>query len=214
MGRPVIDLTGQKFNRLVVLEFSHMNRWGNACWKAICDCGREVTVASGEVLKGRVGSCGCITRERAAKLGRAVSTTHGETAGGKATPEYHAWQHLRQRCGNPLNPEFGRYGARGIRVCDRWLRFENFLADMGRRPGKGYSIDRINNDGNYEPGNCRWATAKQQAMNRRPPRPSERRSEKGYDTHSASHSAGSELAAAGASCNDEPPIPGRHHQQG
>ncbi len=80
--------------------------------------------------------------------------------------EYNAWNAMKNRCNNPKDPSFYRYGGRGISVCDRWLTFENFLADMGNRPSKRYSLDRINNDGNYEPGNCRWATAKVQGANK------------------------------------------------
>lgn len=82
-------------------------------------------------------------------------------------PEYNAWLQMKQRCNNSRCKRYKYYGARGIKVCDRWLDFDNFIADMGRRPGKGYSIDRIDNDGNYEPDNCRWATQTQQILNRR-----------------------------------------------
>ena len=82
-------------------------------------------------------------------------------------PEYMSWGNMKNRCYNKRDPKWRLYGARGISVCDRWMKFENFLADMGRRPGPGYSLDRINNDGNYEPGNCRWTTRQQQARNRR-----------------------------------------------
>jgi hypothetical protein len=98
-------------------------------------------------------------------------TRHGVTAGGRPNgpPEYSAWTMMRQRCFNPRAKKFPDYGARGITVCDRWrCSFPNFLADMGPRAGKGYSLERVNNDGNYEPGNCKWATAKEQSNNRRP----------------------------------------------
>lgn len=98
-------------------------------------------------------------------------TRHGVTSGGRSngTPEYAVWKVLKQRCLNPRNAKYPLYGARGITVCDRWRdSFAAFIADMGPRPGKGYSVERKENDGNYEPGNCEWATAKEQAANRRP----------------------------------------------
>lgn len=96
-----------------------------------------------------------------------MTTTHGEAG---RTPEHKAWLNLRNRCFSPRSPKYANYGGRGITVCERWDTFEQFLADMGRRPGPGYSIDRIDNDGNYEPGNCRWATYIEQNNNRRPAR--------------------------------------------
>lgn len=95
----------------------------------------------------------------------AAKTRHGHAVGGPS-PEYRSWMQMAQRCANQKNPAFSRYGGRGIRVCDRWASFDNFIADMGPRPA-GTSIDRIDNDGGYEPGNCRWATTTEQARNQK-----------------------------------------------
>lgn len=96
-----------------------------------------------------------------------MALIHGETRRRAVTPEYCAWQRMRRRCFTSTDPKYPIYGGRGISVCERWSTFQPFLEDMGRRPGRGYSLDRIDVNGNYEPGNCRWATAKQQAINRR-----------------------------------------------
>ena len=93
---------------------------------------------------------------------------HGQSRKGQITSEYRCWYHMKERCQNPKNQAFKNYGGRGIRVCEAWQKFENFYKDMGPKPGAKYSIDRTNNDGNYEPGNCKWATWKEQNNNCRP----------------------------------------------
>jgi len=113
---------------------------------------------------GMTRSCGCLATE----LKRERATTHGH-ATTRTTPTYNSWAQISQRCENKNNAAFNNYGGRGITVCARWRVFENFLADMGERP-LGCSLDRVNNDGNYEPVNCRWATRLEQARNRRPRR--------------------------------------------
>lgn len=120
-----------------------------------CVCGAVKSVHYECLRSGATRSCGCQTRSK--------SRTHGQSR----TTEYITWQQMRQRCENPKNDRYADYGGRGIRVCKRWARFANFIADMGRKP-RGASLDRRNNDGDYKPSNCRWATAKQQANNRRP----------------------------------------------
>ena len=158
-----LELTGQRFGRLKVLKLAEIKN-KSTWWLCKCDCGNTTIVKGAKLRNGHTQSCGCLQKEAAAKALRAVSYRHG----GKGTPEYEAWHSMKQRCYNPNNCEYKRYGAKGIRVCDRWLNsFENFFTDMGPRPEGKYSIDRIDTCGNYEPNNCRWATQKQQANNKR-----------------------------------------------
>lgn len=129
-----------------------------------CDCGTEKECEAAHLKSGRSTSCGCLRKELVSRSKR----KHGATVGGK-TREYNIWKGMRQRCENPNNDDFDLYGGRGIKVCRRWKDFANFLADMGPRPTPQHSIDRYpNNDGDYEPTNCRWATPEQQANNKRP----------------------------------------------
>lgn len=162
---PLIDLSGTRFGRLFVIGRSDVVVRGHSTWVADCDCGRRVNVISNNLRRGLTRSCGCFAAEQASRL----MTRHGYARKGRIATEHKIWMQIIQRCRNPNDLSYKNYGGRGIRVCDRWANsFEAFLSDMGHRPSKLFSIDRINNDGNYEPGNCRWATAKQQAANRRP----------------------------------------------
>jgi hypothetical protein len=161
-----IPMIGRRFSRLIVLSFAGRNKHTHRLYTCLCDCGKQ-TVVTGAILRnGKTRSCGCLHREQSSKNIRhaiAKATKHGESG----VPEYCCWNAMLQRCRNPNNKFWHNYGGRGITVCERWSRYENFIADMGYRPSPQYSLDRIRNDGNYEPSNCRWATQKDQVNNQR-----------------------------------------------
>lgn len=154
------DKQGRTFGRLLVTGPMSRQRLGGVSrvfWKCQCSCGEVLEVLSTALASGSVQSCGCLKVDRL--------TTHGLSE----SPEYRAWWQMKQRCYNPRNERFHRYGGRGITVCPEWIRsFEAFFADMGKRPTRDHSIDRINNDAGYAPGNCRWATRSQQQRNKGP----------------------------------------------
>jgi len=166
-GKPSHHLAGVAFGRLTAVALGEPTRHGCARWVCRCSCGGTALVAAGDLITGHSQSCGCEQRELAALTARTHNRTHGHTAGRNRSPEYISWCAMHQRCSSPKTRSFDQYGGRGVRVCDRWKSFELFLSDMGPRPSLAYSIDRIDPEGNYEPLNCRWATAFEQAANKR-----------------------------------------------
>ena len=161
-----VDLTGRRFGRLVVTAFGGKRR-GRCYWVCACDCGEATHVQSDDLNSSHTRSCGCLQAEVTTKRNFA-SVKHGHCPKARPSPEYTTWNAMKMRCTNPRNIKWPLYGGRGIKVCDRWMgSFEAFLADMGPRPSRRHSIDRIDGDKNYEPGNCRWATPLEQRHNRR-----------------------------------------------
>lgn len=153
------NLTGRVFGRLTVLNYAGCRYPGRSTgghrWLCECSCGTKKTVDGGPLKSSRQVSCGCYLQERRTKHGRCGS------------PEYVVWQGMTQRCTNPNDSKYADYGGRGITICERWRDFANFFADMGERPSPRHTLERKNNNSGYEPGNCCWATRKQQLRNRR-----------------------------------------------
>jgi hypothetical protein len=157
-----LDIRDQRFGRWVAVRDVGPKKTGRQhFWECLCDCGQVATVSIDSLTTGRSQSCGCFNRERVAELLPQLMTQHGHTAGGTTSPTYNSWSSMIQRCTNPSNISYPRYGAQGIRVCERWMTFEGFLTSMGERP-EGTSLSRFGDVGNYEPGNCAWHTRKQQ----------------------------------------------------
>lgn len=157
-----IDLTGQKFGRLTAIVRSIGRTANGYKWFCECDCGNETFVLGVNLRSGQTRSCGCLSLE-VNRAEKPWAVKHGMYK----SPEYQAYHDMIRRCTNPDSQRWDRYGARGISVCPRWLEsFENFYSDMGPRPSKNHSLDREDNDGNYEPGNCRWTTFLEQVNNK------------------------------------------------
>jgi len=156
-----IDLAGKTFSRWTVICRVGNTQKGQAMWLCRCQCGTERALKSIVLRRNISMSCGCWKSEVTTKR----STKHGHANSGKITPTYHSWAGMVARCTNQKNKFFQNYGGRGISVCNQWNIFAGFLADMGEKPPK-HSLDRINLNGNYEPSNCRWATAQEQAQNK------------------------------------------------
>ena len=175
MPRRPKNLTGQRFGHWVALSRTEPSATGHTSWLCRCDCGTEKIVRQENLTNGRSQSCGCAALEQPRNWahpgdGRWKPRNRDVTRTPPYQRAYHSWYNARRRTTNPQDPGWANYGARGIRICDRWgdreTGFENFLSDMGEPP-PGTTLDRINNDLDYGPDNCRWATPRTQARNRR-----------------------------------------------
>lgn len=163
MGKRLTVEVGQRFGRLVVIaDIGKVKATSNhACALTRCDCGAETVATLTHLYGDHTQSCGCLKRDKT----RARSQTHGES---KRSPEWRAWTHMIGRCHCPTDSEYHRYGSRGVYVCDEWRQsYPTFLEHIGRRPTPQHSLDRIDNNKGYKPGNVRWALDKDQARNRR-----------------------------------------------
>lgn len=158
----LIDRTGQRYGHLTVIERAGNSKSGHTMWLCECDCGKHVKVESYNLATGHTKSCGCLSKE----CTRERFMTHGYTTDGRH-PLYRVWQSMKDRCLNPKCTRYEYYGGRGIKICDRWLEFKTFLVDIEDLYKPGLTIDRIDNNGDYEPGNIRWSTSSEQNSNKR-----------------------------------------------
>lgn len=155
----LIDLTNKRFGRLTVLYRGQSNKWNAPRWMCLCDCGQKKLIEGSSLKNGSTKSCGCLHNE-------GNNTKHGHSIRGKETTTYKSWKNMNQRCNNPNHIYYHHYGGRRITVCKRWMKFENFLEDMGECPPR-HTIEREKNREGYCRKNCRWATRTEQQRNKR-----------------------------------------------
>lgn len=156
----LINIQGLKFNRLTVISRAENDKGGKAIWKCLCECGKLVVASGTDIRSGHTKSCGCFKSDMTSQR----NMIHGCS---KKNPIYKTWCGMRTRCNNKNHVYYKHYGGRGIKVCDRWNDFNNFLEDMGEKPSPAHTLERVDNDGHYEHNNVRWATKKEQASNSR-----------------------------------------------